>query len=158
MARSLSSPAARAIFAQQTGEAFIILLTLTHPEFLPIRVCNDGQDVVSDGQTYQQFPFEIVMPEETEEAPPVVQLSICNVDRSIVNAVRSVSGEPITVTMSIVLASSPDVIEAGPITFVMLDVEYDAGTVTGTLAFEGDVLNQAYPSETFNPSDYPGLA
>lgn len=98
------------------------------------------------------------MPEETEEAPPVVQLSICNVDRSIVNAVRSVSGEPITVTMSIVLASSPDVIEAGPITFVMLDVEYDAGAVTGTLAFEGDVLNQAYPSETFNPSDYPGLA
>lgn len=158
MPRALSTPAMRAIFAQQTGEAFITLLTFTHPEFLPIRVCDDGQDVVSGGQTFQHFPFELVLPEETDEAPPVVQLEICNVDRAIVNAVRSVSGTPISVEMSIVLASSPDTIEAGPITLSLIDVEYDAAVVRGTLAFEGDVLNQAYPAEIFTPADYPGLA
>lgn len=158
MPRSLSSTALRAVFAQETGEAFITLLTLTHPTFgLPIRVCDDGQDLVSAGQTYQQFPFNLTMPEDTDEAPPTLQLSIDNVDCTIVNAVRSVSGDPIEVVMEIVMASSPDVIEAGPLRFLLRDVEYTVDVVTGTLAYE-DILNEPYPDESFNPADYPGLS
>lgn len=157
MPRPISSTARRAIFAQQTGEAFILLLVISHPELAePIRVCANTEDIESNGHTFQRFPFELAMPPENEDAPPTVQLRIANADRQIVQAVRSLSGEAMSVELSIVLASSPDTVEAGPFDFTLRDVSYDAAVVEGTLMFE-DVLNEPFPADAFTPSRFPGL-
>ena len=157
MPRTLSAAARRAIFAQQTGEAFILLLELSHPSLVdPIRVCANSADVTSGGLLYSRFPFEVTMPSETEDAPPTVQLRIANADRQIVQAVRELSGAAMTVTLSIVLASSPDIIEAGPFVFALRNVTYDAAWVEGTLMFE-DVLNEPYPAAMFTPARFPGM-
>ena len=157
MGRSLSAAARRAIFAPQTGEVFAILLTLSHPSWsTQIRVNPSGADLVSGGETYQQFPFEFSLPADVGDAAPTVQLRICNIDRSIVQSVRSVTGDRITVTASIVLASSPDTVEAGPFTFTLRDVSYDAMVVEGTLAWE-DVLNEPYPGDAITPNTLPGI-
>lgn len=155
--RSLSAPARRAIYAQQTGEAFLVLLTLTHASFAPpIRVCSDARDVSSVGQTYVAFPFEVGLPPERDEGPFTVQLRIANADRRIVQAVRTASGEPVQVELRVVLASSPDLTEAGPFAFALRDVEYDAEWVTGTLMFE-DVLNEPFPAREVDPNTFPGV-
>jgi hypothetical protein len=56
----------------------------------------------------------------------------------------------------VVLASSPDTVEAGPFTMTLVAAEYDALVVTGELAFE-DVLNEPFPGHGYIPSEYPGL-
>jgi hypothetical protein len=145
------------LFASQTGEAFIVLLTLSHPTLAnPIRVCSDGQALISNGNTYVAFPFRISLPAEAEGAPPTTELEIDNVDRSIVKAVREATGEPIQISMSVVLASSPNTIEAGPFDFTLRNVEYDASVVRGQLQYE-DILNEPYPGDTMTPSRFPGL-
>lgn len=156
MARSLSSAARQALFAQQTGEAIIILLTLSEASLpAPIRVCTAGEDVVSNGETYQAFPFEITMPDDTDEAPPTVRLTIDAVDRRIIEAVRAAEGA-IAVQMQIVFSSDLDQVEVMPGEFKLTEVEYSALSVEGTLSFE-DILSEPYPADTFTPAKFPGM-
>lgn len=157
MPRALSAPALQAILAQNTGEVFLILLTLNHATFATaIRVCSDAVDQVSRGSTYQHFPFDVTMPSEDDAGPPRVILRIDGVDRRIIEEVRRVSGDPISVVLEVVLASTPDVIEAGPFTFSLRDVTYSALVVEGSLAFD-DILNEPYPGISFTPTVAPGL-
>lgn len=133
-----------------------MLVTIAHPDMPePIRVCSDAVDVFSGGNWYVHFPFELDLPRESEDAPPTVTLRVCNVDRQIVQAVRTYAGE-ITVTVNLVMASSPDLVEAGPFEFTMREATYDALVVEGTLAFQ-DVLNEPYPADSFTPSRTPGI-
>lgn len=154
--RSLSSTAKAGVFAQETEQVYLVLLEIAHSSLgTPIRVVNNYADVVSNGVTYSAFPFEISLPDDTDEKMPNVMLSIDNVDRVIVNAIRSITGPP-TITISVVLASSPSTIEAGPYSMTLREASYDAATVTGSLAVE-DMLNEPYPSDLMTPANFPGL-
>lgn len=157
MPRSLSAVAKQAVFAQQTGEVFVVLLELEHPSFAGIiRVCSNDRPVVSNGYTYVPFPFEIVLPDDSEDGVSRVTLRIDNVDRRIVSEVRDVTSGAISVRLFVVLASTPDVREVGPLLFTLRDVEYNATTVEGTLLHE-DVLNESFPRDSFTPARFPGL-
>jgi len=156
VSRTLSAAARNAIFASQTAEAFLVLLTLDHPTWgAPVRVTSDAVDTASRGYTYKPFPFLVSLPEERDDALARVRLTIDNVDRSIIAALRPLTSPP-TVTLEVVLASSPDTLEAGPFDFTLRNVEYDALTITGDLMFE-DVLNEPFPAGSFTPASYPGL-
>jgi hypothetical protein len=155
--RTLTIAARRAIYAPETGEVFLVLLTITHPSLpAPIRVVANSEDIVSEGLTYQRFPFEVTLPPESEDSPPSVKLRIANADREIVRAVRSVSGEAMKAELRVVLASSPDVIEAGPYEFTIRQPTFDASFVEATLRFE-EILSEPYPADAFTPSRFPGL-
>ncbi len=157
MPRPLSITARQAIFAAQTGEVFLILCTLSHPSLAePIRVVQNTQDITHQGQTFQRFPFEVTLPAENDEAPPAARISIDNADRTIMQAVRSLTQPAMTVELKVVLASSPDVVEVGPFEFKLRDVVGDAGVVSGSLMYE-DLLRQQYPGDDFTPGTTPGL-
>jgi hypothetical protein len=156
MARPLSSTALAAINAQSTGEAIIILLTLYHPDLeQPITVCNDAVDIVSNGITYQHFPFDITLADEKPDTPPQARLTISNVDREVIRAVRSVRGR-LSVDVAAVLASQPDTIEAGVYTFVLVNIDADVSTVTGTLVYE-DLFSEPCPGDDITPTTFPGV-
>lgn len=154
--RTLSSAALAAVFGAQTGEAFLALLTLDHAQLAaPIRVTSDSVATVSNGETYAPFPFTVALPQERDDQLAGARLVVDNIDRSIVIALRSISSAP-SVTLDIVLASSPDTVEAGPFNYTLKDAKYDALTVEGELAFE-DILNEAFPGGSFVPQTHPGL-
>lgn len=156
MPRALSAAARQAIYSAQTGEVFVFLLTVVAPELAePIRVCSDSKDLVSRGHTYVRYPFTITMPGESEDAVPVAQLEIANVDRSLVRSIRSTNG-PILVTLEVALASTPDTIEAGPFDFTLRQPEYTAETITAKLMYE-DLLSAQFPSDEYTPANFPGL-
>lgn len=156
MSRSLSLAARQGINAQETDEVFLLLLTLDHEDIAePIRVVNNMEDVISRGDTYIAYPFEIALPDEDPESVARVTLRIDNVDREIVKSLRAIAS-PLSVALEVVMASSPDLVEAGPFNMTLVSAEYDALTVTGELAFE-DVLNEPFPGHAYVPSDYPGL-
>lgn len=154
--RNISSTAREALLNLQTGEAFLVLLQIDHADLnTPIRVTSDAVDTTHNSNTYKAFPFDVQLPESADDQISRIQLRIDNVDRQIVDTIRTISSAP-TVTLKVVLASSPDVIEAGPFTFEMVDVQYDAKIVTGQLEYT-DFLNMAYPKDRFTPADFLSL-
>ena len=156
MARSLSVAAKRSIFSQTTSVVWLTLLEFTNPGLsAPIRVVNNTIGITHDSKFYQPFPFQIDLPEESEDRPPVVRLTISNVDRSIIAAIRSLSTAP-EVTLTVVTDANLDTVEIGPMTFTFNQIDYDAEVVSGELTFE-PILKEPYPAKTFTPANFPGL-
>jgi Domain of unknown function (DUF1833) len=153
---ALTSAAVKALTAQETGEVFLMLITIAHPSLVPsLYFVNDTVDLISRGNTYLGWPFQVALPDEREDALPQVQLRIDNVDRRIMEGIRMLTTTP-TVTMEVVLASSPDTVERGPFNFRLAGIDYDALVITGTLAPE-DVLNEPACQFSFTPALFPGL-
>lgn len=156
MPRTLSAAARAAMFAQETGSVFLLLLDIAGTGLpAPVRVVNNMQPITHAGNVYQAGAFGITLPPEEDDRPPEVRLQIDNVDQAIVEGVRLLTGPP-TVTLRVVLAESPDVIECGPFDFTLRGAEYDAAMVTGTLMFQ-DILNESFPTDAFTPANFPGL-
>lgn len=155
MSRVISSNLQREINASQSGEVVVTLLRLQHSSLAaPIAVTSDNTDTISNGVRHVPFPFEVDVGSDSEDTPPQPTLRISNVDRQIVQAVLN-AVDPITVTIEIALAATPDVIELGPFTFVLRDVTFNQDFVEGVLR-QDDLLNEPYPGDSITPSLFPG--
>lgn len=156
MTRSVSTTFKQAVAAQETGEAFLVLLTISHADLAaPIRVSSDAVNTTSRGETYVAFPFDLALPDDNRSSAPRARLTIDNVDRQIVEAMRLIQSPP-TVLMEVVLASDPDTVEAEFPAFKLRSVEVDILTVRGDLTIEL-FEDEPYPAGSFVPSAFPGL-
>lgn len=155
--RSVSLPFLQAALAQQTGEAPIALATINHASLAaPIRVTNYDVAIVSRGDTYSAFPFQAILPNDSAETAPRSRLMIDNVDRSIGLAMRAASGDPPAVSIEVILASSPDTVEASFAEFPLRDVRYDDLTVQGDIALDS-LASEPFPGGRFLPGTFPGM-
>jgi hypothetical protein len=84
-----------------------------------------------------------------------VRLRIDNVDSRIMASVRPLTGAPL-VTVYVVLASSPDVREVGPIEGRLASVNYDLQEINASLTGP-QVLSEPFPARVFNPNEWRGL-
>lgn len=144
------------LYRAETEEVFLVLLTIDHEALpFPIRLCNDNQDTISRGNTFIAFRFEIQLPSSEADSPPRARIRVDNVDKRIVDAVRSVTSAP-TVVMEIIRAATPDIIEVSLPGFQLTNVAYNALVVTGDLGLE-NLLLEPYPGAIFDPGRFPGL-
>lgn len=156
MSRPVSLAAQAALNAQETGEAFLILLTLSHAQLAtPLRVTSDAVETASRGNVFVPFPFELSLPDDDAEKSPEARLAIDNVDRQIVKAVRGLPSAP-AVLIEIVRAAEPDTVEARFEDFRLTNVSYDSRVVEGNLTVE-DFTAEPYPAFLFSPGLFPGL-
>lgn len=145
-----------AAYQQQTDEVPLVIITIDHDDLsTPLRFVNDGQDVVSGGETYLKAAFKISFPKRSPDDIPRATIEIGNVDRQIALAIRSITSRP-SVTVSRILASDPSTIQEGPYEFMLSGVSYDAFVVSAALSFD-DIFDEPYPGDTFSPSVAPGL-
>ena len=159
MARPLSLAFRQSTFTQETGEAFLSICSISHPSILngPLRVVNDLQDITSVSNVYTAFPFQVILPSDGVDERPRVKLSLDNIDRSIVIAIRSIPpGDPPMVQIDIVLASQPDVIDISFPGLTLRNVEYDQFVIEGDLVLDEDD-REPIPWQTFSPQLAPGL-
>lgn len=154
MPRTLSTAAVTSLTAQETGEVWLVLLTISNPGITTIRVVNNTEDIVSRGNTYQAFPFEIELPGQDPDSPSSARLRIDNVDKRIVEAVRSITTPP-QVTIEVVLASQPNTVEIAYSNLTLRSVEYDVDSVRGELTFES-IFSEPV-TLTITPNRFPGL-
>lgn len=168
MSRSVSQVFRQAAFSEETDEVIIVLLTIMHGGITqPIRLSSDPTQrldepveevvygTVSRGEQYIYYPFQIDLPSDEAEAAPRARISVDNVRREITQAIRSITTPP-TVTIEIVLASQPDVVEAVFPSFDLAEVTYDALTVSGTLTLDS-LAGEPYPAGRYDPARFPGL-
>jgi len=153
---TLSAAFLEAVYAGRTDEVFLILLKIDHEDLAsPIYIVNNTQNITSNAIEHIAFPFQLTMPDDVEDQLPAVSLTIDNVSRDVIQAVRELDSPP-TVRIQVVLASSPDTIERGPYTLTLREVEYDQIAISGSLQPE-DLLTEPAPVGVFSPGDYPGL-
>jgi hypothetical protein len=154
----------QAVYAAQTEKVFLILLKIEHADLPePILVVHNGEDIVSNGETYQACAFGLVMPDDKDDAPPRATIQIDNVgtvtvdgeEVNLVHELRAVRGKP-AVTVSIVLSDDPDTVEFGPLELQLVSIGFNILTIQGDLAYE-DFLNARWPADDFTPQNFPGL-
>ncbi len=154
--RTLSPNALASAFAESTGEVWLLLCTIEHPEIEDgaLRFVNNMESVTSRGELYIAFPFSVELPGEDAENLGEARLRIDNIDRMIVEVIRTITTPP-TVTLEVVLASSPDTVEASFQGMTLRSVAYDAQSVSGVLKFE-DISGEPM-SLQMTPQRFPGM-
>lgn len=154
--RSLSATAIAAAQATETGEVFAFLVTVEHDSLsTPLRFTTNNEEIVSQGEAFIPFPFDVSLVDETPNELPQVTLTICAVDQSLVDDVRRFDTPP-KITIELVLTSTPDVIEAAAYQLTWNSVKYNAFVIEGTLG-PPDTLTSSFPKERFTPRDFPSL-
>jgi len=155
MPRELSADALASLNAQQTGEAWLVLITIDHSSMgSPIRVVNNNEDIVSRGDTFVAFPFELVLPGEDPDGVTKAGLRLDNVDRSVITAIRTLTSPP-TVKIEIIISSDMNTPEISFTGMLLRNVSYNAFTIQGDLEFE-DLLSEPMTLQ-MTPSRFPGL-
>jgi hypothetical protein len=156
MSRTLSLAMLVAAFAQETGEAIIPLVTVTHTELSEtFRVAMTGADLVSRGNTFYALPFDLVIPDDSPDRPPQATITVDNIDRRFTAAMESTT-VPAEITIEIVRGSSPDTVEASWSGLTLKEVKYNMYTVSGTLTYEA-IAKESYPKGAFSPGYFPGM-
>lgn len=165
MSRDTSVTFRQAVYGQQTDEVLLVLLKIDHEDFSglgldPLRFTNDGVDTISDvdggSETYVAYPFKIVLPSNVESGITHGSIVIDNINRDIVSAIRQIGSEPCEVSIWVVLASSPDTVEAEFTGFRFAKISYNDFDVSGEITIES-FLNEPFPGDTFLPGTFPGL-
>lgn len=156
MPRTLSLPALQGALAQETAEVYLVLVEINHPTLMtPLRFVNNNTSIVSNMNTYNPYAFEMRMPDDQEDKEPTAELRIDNVDRQLMDEVRSINGE-LSMTVSVVLESSPDTIEWGPLDFDVRGVSYDANVITFRLSYS-TFIREPFPYLAFDTTNFPGM-
>lgn len=165
MARNLSPGFLAGLYAQETDEVVVCLLTVTHDDLSePIYLSSDATVRLSDdplvygtmsrGYEFLYLPFEFTLPDDKSDSPPRVQLAIDNTDRELVAQLRSFS-TPASVKVELVLASDLDTVEVQLPALQLSDVTLSE-TISATLVADG-LINEPHPGRQFTPGSFPGL-
>lgn len=163
MARTLSNTMLEAMTAGQSGTPTLVLLTITHPDLeTPLRIVNNTENVTSGGNTFTGMGFEIALPDNSEGAAPRARLRIDNTSQWLTPTIRGLSGQfQVTIEIAIpsnIAASPPEYnnVEVSFLPMDLVDVQWDAATVEGSLTYE-NIANNKFPAGSFTPYDFPGM-
>lgn len=161
MARDLTDEALRAIYGEQTSKVYVQLLTISHPDLVPpFRACDNREAVTQfAGQpeevTFAPYAFKAVWPEDHATRRPALRIVIDNVDREIVQTLRTLATPP-DIDIQLVRADDPDTVDARLPKFRLVEAEYDVIAVQGHLrrrAFGQD----PWPFQRYTPASHPGI-
>lgn len=164
--RTISDAFKAALFDEATDEIPVLLLTIMHPDLQEVwHLSSDNADLldqeqqlrgtISRGQNYDFVPMSASLPEEGEDAANVIQIGIDNVSRELTPLLKS-TVTPATVSIEIVLASSPDLVEISFPNFELTSADVDDGTVVLSLTVD-TMMSEPFPADNFTPAAFGGL-
>lgn len=143
--------------ADSAGDPFLYLLTISHADLpAPIRLVRNKVDVVSRGNTYTAFPFDIVLPGDGDGGQRPARITIDNVDQRIVQTVRAISTPP-TLLIEEVKGSALDTVEASLPPMKLYAATYDRLALEAELIDSADDEAEPLVQWEFTPSLAPAL-
>ncbi|MDI6026712.1 DUF1833 family protein [Corticibacterium sp. UT-5YL-CI-8] len=153
-------------------EIEVVLVKIEHPDIdEPIRVSSDSTKRLSiepleyctwsswaqDGSIDEPYKFVmmgVTVPDESEDVPSQGNLVLQMLDSRIGEVLTSTI-EQATVHMAIVLASSPDLVEAEWLNLKLTSAESDDGVVQLNFDMD-DILEEPWPSDRTTKERFPG--
>lgn len=155
MSNQISPELLAQLYYQNSDDPFLILVTLSHPSFTTIRLVNNSENVISNGNVFQAFPMKIRLPVDDGETNREAQIEFDNVSLEILSEIRTVSTF-IDVKIELILASSPDDIQISFEELKIQSVNYDKQKISARL-FLDNFLNTALPSERYGATNFQGI-
>lgn len=159
MSRTLSTLFKTMSYSQDTSEVLLALVTIESPLIIggPLRVVQDVKDIVSNGNTYTAFPFEIRLAADSDDGPSKITISLDNIDRTMAAAIKAIPpSTPPTVKVEIVIASQPNTVEISMSNMKLRNVTGDAFRIDGELWMDEEDL-MPFPEGSFTTNFFPGL-
>ncbi|MBZ4022202.1 hypothetical protein CKO11_06995 [Rhodobacter sp. TJ_12] len=173
MSQRLSLNARLAQDSPVSAEIEVVLIEITHPDLeAPIRLSTDNTARVSeeplmygtrstwrgadpDADPYLWIVASAVLPDDAEDAPAQAQLVLENLDARMIELLRSFTSQP-TVALAVVLADTPDLIEAEWHGLRLTVAEGTSAEIT--LALSRDEIElEHFPSGRMTRQRFPGL-
>ncbi len=171
--RRVSLNARMAFEDQSSDEIEVALFYITHPDLVePVRLSTDPTERISEqplmygtrsnwlGSNAVTEPFLFLLasaefPSDLEDAPASASIILENVDNDIAALLRSFTDRP-TIHMAVVLASSPDLIEAEFKGLKIVSSDGNAGDVTLQIS-RAPIEDETVPMDRFTKDRFPGL-
>ena len=155
---SLSPELIQQIFAQNSTDPFLTLITLSHPNWpSDLRFVNNTVNIISRSNTFLAFPFSIVLPKDDGESVKQIKIDFDNVSLELIDEIRSASGNSlITINIEMILASLPDVVQMSYNELEILSANYNRATISLSIGLN-DFLIVGLTSEKYAPSNFRGL-
>ncbi|MCR5856000.1 hypothetical protein [Mesorhizobium sp. J428] len=169
--RTISFNARLAADAESTDEIEVVLIKITHPLLdAPIRLSSDNTERLSvdplayvtrstwltdDGSPFKFILMGTQIPDETSEEAPSGNIVIADLDSEIAEVLCSTT-VPATVSMALVYASSPDVVEHEFLDMKLRSAEIDGDQIVLSFSKE-PVLEESYPAARMTKERFPGL-
>lgn len=125
----------------------------------PIRLVNNDETLVVDDDVYLPVGVKIALPDENPDELPQVQMEIADVDRSILTILRDIPTQNVdrpTVSTRLVLAATPESIEAGPFVMDLLQHTRDRSTLKLTLGTD-NIIRRPFPGYDVLPQFFGNL-
>lgn len=144
-------------FASETSDVWVTLLEITH-DIIPIPfryAANVVEDIVSDGDTYIAAPFQVSLPDDTDERPAQARIRLARISHDVIVAIRTID-TPATVTLKVVLATDPNTKEVEYSNMLLTNISADDTSITGTLGY-ANLQEELFPAIRFGPTNFPGL-
>lgn len=154
-----------------TKELYVVLLEIDHPELnAPILLSTDNAERLSDeplfygtrsawrGEKKRDFLWVVastLLPSDQEDAPASATIILENLDRRMAEIVRSFT-DPATVHLAVVLASSPDHIEAEYSDLLLTSAEITAGEISLSISRE-EIESELVPGGRMTSRTFPGM-
>lgn len=164
---TLSTGMRRAIFAQQTDADAAVLVTFghadlaapvllsSHPGRVPVSIDPLEFGIVSRGETYRHALLSVSLPDDKEGAAPRARVSFDNVDRSMVELLRTITGVP-QVKFEIVMVDAPDAVEVRYDKLEAFGVTYGDDSVSFEVSREL-ISTEPWPCDKMSKARFAGL-
>lgn len=171
--RQMSLNARLAADDQNSSEIEVVLIEISHAALeTPIRLSTDNTERLSTDPLYYgtrsnwrganpvSDPYlwviaSVLLPSDQEDAPAAATLVLENLDWQITGLLRSFT-TPATFAMAVVLASSPDLVEAEWDDLLLTSSEITAGDILLTISRE-EIELEYFPGGHMTRSQFPGL-
>ncbi|NEX47596.1 hypothetical protein [Pseudotabrizicola algicola] len=171
--RRLSLNARLAQDAEGGAEIEVALIHIEHPDLeAPIRLSTDNTERLSDDplmygtrsswrganpvtEPYLWVIASAVLPGDADDAPASAQIALENLDAEMVDLVRSFT-DPASVSLAVVLAGSPDVIEGEWTGLLLVSADITAGEIVLSISRD-EVELEAFPPGRMTRLNFPGL-
>ena len=155
MSNTLSPSLLAQLYGQTSSDPFLMLVTISHSAFSTIRLVNNTENIISNGNTFMAFPVRIVLPVDDGETAREVSMELDNVSLELIDEIRTVT-TPMDVKIEMVLASDPNFVQISLEELKIRNVSYDKQRITAKLYMD-DFLSTSMTSEQYTPQNFPGI-
>jgi hypothetical protein len=171
MSRTLSAATIKAMYSTESNAVLIVLLKIDKDTTIGMsqdiyladnytnRITETSEDVTygvtSNSINYNFIPMEIVLPNDDNASAPRCTIAIHDVTRYLIPYLRNLTGAP-SVSLSLVLSTTPNVVEATFTGFKLTNISYNANTISAELTMPSLEV-EPFPAYTFTPQYFPGL-
>ncbi|MCL1812220.1 MAG: DUF1833 domain-containing protein [Treponema sp.] len=152
----MTNPAIEALTAQETAEVFLVIAVIKVDGEVSFRIVNNTEGITSQGETFEPFAFAFVLPSTSDSGIKSAGFEIDNVDRRIQETVTLSAGKEVTAEFSIIMASSPDVVERGPFKYILRDFQVTRTKIKAVL-HDFYLTDLNIPGLQYTPKNFPGL-